>query len=1043
MILSGVVIPVPGEGSERGFAPNPIIQEMIWKVTAPKMYSTIYDLQNFSTRYTFSQNISLAAQYIRDRFNASGLITEFQELDVNGKKVNNVIGILKGVNASSNITYIIGAHYDSISSDSDPMTLAPGADDDGSGTAGVILAADAMSKYKFDKTIKFIAFPGEEQGLYGSRFYVQNINRSSEFVGAMFNLDMIISANTQKAVTIHANTPSQWMGDRMAEINTEYGLGLSITKRYNNPTGASDHKSFWDGGYSATLCIETYFSNYYHKKSDIVQNYPYPLGFEQGANITQMNIALLAEIAGVIPGSAGMIRLDKPVYPLNGIARISLYDDDLKNTGSTRINVSSTTETNPEPVTLFETPSGSGIFEGWIQMAPGTPRADGVLQVSHGDDVIVLYADSNPRGDRKSVSRVDGIPPIISSVRVWDFTNSSVSVSWVTDEDSNTTVFYGMGNPVNAIHINEMVKEHYVWIRNLTPDKTYSLMVRSADAVGNTRTDDNSGAYYKFVTGSVSYTLMMPNGGWVSSDENRSFEKDDLFAGYDSSRNIWYESGIQIRVPPLPEGYRISRAYLGLAYQKRDYLRGANGSWTIDLLSSSIDDLWQNINYTILDSAPVDVSAGTILNPEMKEKRWNTIEFTQGAIAHLYENIKDGKASFRIRTQDPDIGYANWDTGYDYGSMGREYAPVLTLYLTPSFGSVEGYVKNRESRPLSGANVSIGALNTITNTDGYYILDKIPSGTHIINVSVKGYTGSSKSILVAENIVTHVDFVLEPLSGNISGQIRSTEGRGIPSACVILVDLSMKVTADSDGFYSFRDIPPGEYTLKANASGYLDAHTRVFLQPGEDLRGVDLELERIITAGWILGSVIDRENNQPLANVSIIIRNKTGNIVASIRTNASGGFNLTLPAGVYRISADLEGYQPQDITNFVVYPAQVSSVIIALHRVSSQGDETPSLSLWSVVVLPVLLMVILIFVILIVLLYRRKKNAETQHALWRKLYEWGEPKDAGSEHALRKRLAMIEPLEAPVETGNSQREVNPSSEKHDDNALSEYLREIR
>jgi acetylornithine deacetylase/succinyl-diaminopimelate desuccinylase-like protein len=150
LFLSSTIAMIPVEAkTDQLQAPDPVIREMLWKVTTSKMYSTIYDLQNFSTRYTHSQNISKAAQYIRDRFNASGLVTEFQELTVGSSKVNNVIGTLKGSNTSSNVTYVLGAHYDSTSGDSDPMLLAPGADDDGSGTAGVILAADAMSKYKF------------------------------------------------------------------------------------------------------------------------------------------------------------------------------------------------------------------------------------------------------------------------------------------------------------------------------------------------------------------------------------------------------------------------------------------------------------------------------------------------------------------------------------------------------------------------------------------------------------------------------------------------------------------------------------------------------------------------------------------------------------------------------------------------------------------------------------------------------------------------------------------------------------------------------
>ena len=93
----------------------------------------------------------------------------------------NVVCIKTGKTNPSEIV-VVGAHFDSISSANggDSATFAPGAIDNGSGSTTVMTVAKALKDHQNGKTIHFILFSGEEQGLYGSTHYV-NVAQHAKF----------------------------------------------------------------------------------------------------------------------------------------------------------------------------------------------------------------------------------------------------------------------------------------------------------------------------------------------------------------------------------------------------------------------------------------------------------------------------------------------------------------------------------------------------------------------------------------------------------------------------------------------------------------------------------------------------------------------------------------------------------------------------------------------------------------------------------------------------------------------------------------------
>jgi hypothetical protein len=186
--------------------------------------------------------------------------------------MKNVVATLPGEEGISG-EYLITAHYDDISED--PMNYAPGADDNASGTAAVLTAASILKDYNFKYTVKFVTFPAEEQGLWGSYYYAQDAYNAGDNILGVLNFDMIAyDGNGDNIVEIHTGTEvaSIALGDALIGTLSDYGINLVPQKITMGATDRSDHASFWDFGYPAILGIEDFddFHPAYHTTGDVI-----------------------------------------------------------------------------------------------------------------------------------------------------------------------------------------------------------------------------------------------------------------------------------------------------------------------------------------------------------------------------------------------------------------------------------------------------------------------------------------------------------------------------------------------------------------------------------------------------------------------------------------------------------------------------------------------------------------------------------------------------------------------------------------------------
>jgi Zn-dependent M28 family amino/carboxypeptidase len=151
----------------------------------------------------------------------------------------NVIGILEGSDpVLKNEAIVIGAHYDHLGHGG-AGSLAPkqgevhhGADDNASGTAGVLEMAHLLSAEKPRRTIVFIAFSGEEEGLLGSNYYVNHPVVPIENTIAMINMDMIGRMKNNRLTVGGVGTAEQWR-QMVADANSPQRM--RVTARGETP----------------------------------------------------------------------------------------------------------------------------------------------------------------------------------------------------------------------------------------------------------------------------------------------------------------------------------------------------------------------------------------------------------------------------------------------------------------------------------------------------------------------------------------------------------------------------------------------------------------------------------------------------------------------------------------------------------------------------------------------------------------------------------------------------------------------------------------
>jgi Zn-dependent M28 family amino/carboxypeptidase len=336
-----------------GAAPPPSTDAKLRAIVAPvsqaQLKHTIETLVSFGTRHTLSsqtdpkRGIGAALNWTKGQFESFGLPTIRPCETFTGSRIPNptavcdMVAIQRGTERPNDVVIITG-HIDSRVTDVMNFTSdAPGANDDGSGTAAVIEAARVLSKHKFPGTIVYAALSGEEQGLYGAKVLANYAKAQGWNVVTDINNDIIGNTCSSDGMcdSTHArvlsegprsqgqeglaakthslggenDAPSRNISrflDSLAD-RLEIGLDLRQIWRTDRFGRGGDHIPFLELGYPAArlnVAIENY--NWQHqdlrtengiKYGDTIDHVDFPYL----AKMTKLNVAALAAIASAPP----------------------------------------------------------------------------------------------------------------------------------------------------------------------------------------------------------------------------------------------------------------------------------------------------------------------------------------------------------------------------------------------------------------------------------------------------------------------------------------------------------------------------------------------------------------------------------------------------------------------------------------------------------------------------------------------------------------------------------------------------------------------
>ncbi|MFI6739988.1 M28 family metallopeptidase [Nonomuraea sp. NPDC050451] len=277
-------------------APEPAVRDLVKLVDEDGYRTNLGMLVGHGTRHSLNPAFRAVAERAADLLHGLGYATSLVPITVGSGSSLNVVAEQAGEGPEPRGRVLVTAHLDSINAVDGPAAAAPGADDNGSGAAGLLEIARVLSGRRTAHDLCFILFGGEEQGLFGSRQYVKALARADrDRIRAVVNMDMIGTLNTPApTVLLEGAQTSQGLIDGLAAAAATY---TSLAVQTSLHPFASDHVPFIDAAIPAVLTIEgaDRGNGNVHTANDTLAHIDFGLALE----IVRMNVAAAAAAAEV------------------------------------------------------------------------------------------------------------------------------------------------------------------------------------------------------------------------------------------------------------------------------------------------------------------------------------------------------------------------------------------------------------------------------------------------------------------------------------------------------------------------------------------------------------------------------------------------------------------------------------------------------------------------------------------------------------------------------------------------------------------------
>jgi hypothetical protein len=245
---------------------DPWIAQRVQAVSTDSLAAYANHLSALPTRESSTPGGRAAQEWLEEKFRSFGY-EDVWTYDYNDW-CDDVVARKEGAVRPEEIV-LLGAHYDSFSRDD----TAPGADDNASGTSGLLEVARLMAGATWERTLVFVAFSGEEQGLVGSEAFAQWARSRDWQIVAMINLDMLgyVHAGDRRDLDLIFREEERDLFGLVAAAGSLYVADLPVVEGHL-VGGNSDHSSFWGNGYRAVFFFEDsdHPSPYIHTAADVV-----------------------------------------------------------------------------------------------------------------------------------------------------------------------------------------------------------------------------------------------------------------------------------------------------------------------------------------------------------------------------------------------------------------------------------------------------------------------------------------------------------------------------------------------------------------------------------------------------------------------------------------------------------------------------------------------------------------------------------------------------------------------------------------------------
>lgn len=519
------------------------------------------------------------------------------------------------------------------------------------------------------------------------------------------------------------------------------------------------------------------------------------------------------------------------------------------------------------------------------------------------------------------------------------------------------------------------------------PIQNVSVQLKIGNQISYQTQSNSSGAYNFSSVQAGSYTLVASKSGYGNSSENLSISSGQNITGKEIllTANI-LPGSLSGTVVETNSGLPIQNAIVQLkvgSQVRYETTTNTSGSYSIANIDPATYTLAASKTGYSPSSENLDVSSGqSITGREIRLTsnilpgslsgtvvETNSTVPIPNAVVQLkigsqvrYEATTNASGNYSIAAIDPaaytlvasKTGYSSWSENLNLGSGQQITNKSLNLTPVMNGASVSGHIATSGSNaPIENATIQLKSggqvkYQTTTGSAGDFVFNEVQAGSYSLVASKNGYSIWNENInVIAGQPVSGKQIVLiqTVTTATLSGKVFDADSnQPLAGATLQLkngVEVKYEKITNSTGDFVFNEVLAGSYSLVAFKDGYLDWNENVSIIAGQPITGKQIVLVQPITAATLSGIVLDAGSNQPLAGVTVQLKNGVEvNYEKTTDTNGAYSVDSVLPAS-YELTASKDGYEPW--SEFIDFASgqQISAKNLLLNVIAVADTTAP------------------------------------------------------------------------------------------------------